>query len=147
MSTIRWCGPMKIDDAWISYSVERFGGAMPTCRYCGKTVRKGGYADHLWPYHDEFSYHIACYQRSLRKGIEVAVADCPGPFTYRVGRKYCPGDEQADGTTAEMHATAIDRIGPDGDIHYEAIVITCEHPAHLSREVSKILDAINQEVR
>ena len=36
----------------------------PMCKFCGRDIRPGGMVDHLWPYHDDHSYHVACDRRA-----------------------------------------------------------------------------------
>ena len=55
------CGPMKMTDEWFrSFAEEVRIRGLPACQYCGKRCRRGSFADHLFPYHDDYSYHVAC---------------------------------------------------------------------------------------
>ena len=64
-TVVHWCGPLKIDDEWIEVNKEF--GSMPICMYCGKSVRKGGYADHHFPYNDDYSFHVSCDKKARNK--------------------------------------------------------------------------------
>jgi hypothetical protein len=65
MSVVKVCGPMKIDDEWLEVFADDLAACgFPRCRYCSKPVGKGGYADHLWPYHDDYSFHQKCRRAS-----------------------------------------------------------------------------------
>lgn len=60
---------MQITSNWIKV----IGGTLwpnmirPVCMYCYKPCRKGSWADHLWPYHDDFSWHWSCRRKAERR--------------------------------------------------------------------------------
>ena len=64
--TMKICGQIKMDDAWIAANADQLHIAWPRCRYCGRLCRKGSIADHLWPHCDDYSMHLSCRARRGR---------------------------------------------------------------------------------
>jgi len=64
MSIVHWSTPRKITQEWKQVHAEDIAmRGMPLCCYCGKPVGLGSFADHLYPYYDDTSYHICHYKQ------------------------------------------------------------------------------------